>query len=362
MDEMDLLSQLKDVPPLRSEAYEQARATLRSAMVESGAAPVRAERFSWVRNFRVGVLGKVGIGAIGAVAAAVAVATVATSTPRSAAPAGAAAGSASKAPAVSSRLVSLASDITATDGPLPGDASLVIRTQTVANRAPYVTYNLYTDGGDVYVTDTEGALPAAIAHHDNLAEPEDSREVAAARLAATGDLAKAREQMVNATANPWGLGLSPAAAQEAWDKAMAEEQRILREKGVTRSPRPRPTGKALEDGINNVLWTNSVDALARGAEDPDVRAGVLRLLSTIPEVTVADSTTGGQPTLTITAGPAIFGDSAQEVLTINATTGLPVSSAVSPAPGQDPADATPPSLETYQSSRVTLANIEAGKF
>jgi len=81
----------------------------------------------------------------------------------------------------------------------------------------------------------------------------------------------------------------------------------------------------------------------------------VRLLSTIPEVTVADSTTDGQATLTITAGPAVFGGSGQEVLTVNAMTGLPVSS-VSTTPGG------PTGVETYQVSRVTLADIEAGTF
>jgi hypothetical protein len=374
VDEMNLVSQLKDAAPLRPEAYERARTMLGTAIAESGSvrapervpaagtAPVRKGKFSWAGNRRwtFATLRRAGIGAgITAVTAGAALVIVATSTPHSAAPAG----SAAQAPAAESRLVSLVAHIKASDASLPGDASLVIRTQTVDDRTPYVTYNLYTDSGDVYVTDTGSALPAAIAHHDNLAEPEDSREVAAARYAAAGDLAKAREQMVNATSNAWGLGLSPAAAQEAWNKAMARTQQILQEKGVTTPPRPRPTGKALEDGINNSLWTNSVDALARGAENPEVRAGVLRLLATIPEVTVLDSTTGGQPTLTLTAGPALFQGDGEQVLTINATTGLPISSVMKLAPGQEPSsDTIPPSVETYQSSRVTLADIEAGRF
>ena len=56
-----------------------------------------------------------------------------------------------------------------------------------------------------------------------------------------------------------------------------------------------------------------------------IREGVLRLLSTIPDITVANSATGGQPTLTITAEPALFGNGIDEVLTVNARTGLPVS-------------------------------------
>jgi hypothetical protein len=101
--------------------------------------------------------------------------------------------------------------------------------------------------------------------------------------------------------------------------------------------------------------SRSGPAPAREGGVPEIRAGVLRLLSTIPEVAVANSTTGGQPTLTITAGPAVFGGDGKEVLTVNATTGLPVS-IVSTATG------VPPAEEFYQISRVTLANIMAGKF
>lgn len=355
MDEMDLVSRLKDVPPLRPEAYERARATLGAAMAESqaGRAPVRKERFSWTRNLRVGGLGKVGIGVIGA--AAVAVAAVAIVPADSSAPQ-------SVAPVVDSRLVTLASDVKASSGSLPGDASLVIRTQSAPTGAPYVTYNLYTDSGEIYVTDTRDQLPGAIDRHDNLADAWHSSVLAAARFAATGDLTEARKQMVNASDNAWGLGLSPAEAQEVWDESETKLRQVLQEKGVVDPPhRPRPTGKALEDGINNTLWTNALGALDSGAANPEVRAGVLRLISTIPDVTVTTSTTNGQPSLILTAGSALFSGDGEHVLTINADTGLPISSEFKPAPGQTP-DATPPSLETFESSRVTVADVKAGTF
>ncbi|MFC6080154.1 hypothetical protein [Sphaerisporangium aureirubrum] len=308
----------------------------------------------------MGILGKAGIGVgIGAVAAAAAIGVVAPSTSRPAPPAGAASQApaaqapAAQAPAADIKLVSLVTDIKASDDPLTGDASLVVRNQTIDSRPPDVTYNLYTDSGEYYVTDTESALPAAIAGHDNLAEDVNAREVAAARYAATGDLGTARKQMVNATPNPFGLGLSPAEQKEAWEKAMAKDQHIFREKGIT--PPKQPTGKALRNLIDNHLWINSVDALARGAANPEIRAGVLNLLSTIPEVTVKDSTTGGRPTLTLTAGAALFGGSAEEVLTIDAKTGMPIRSEVG-APGRKPSSVT-----TFEVSRVTLADVEAGK-
>ncbi|GAA4596271.1 hypothetical protein GCM10023194_68040 [Planotetraspora phitsanulokensis] len=364
MDEMDLVSQLKEAAPLRPEAYERARMTLRGAMTESGpapvqemapvldAAPARRKRLSGPRNRRVGILGKITIGAgIGALAAATAIVLVAPSTPRPAAPTG----STSQAPAANIKLVSLATDINASDGSLSGDASLVVNTQAIVGRSPYVTYSLYTDSGEYYVTDTQNALPGAIAGHDNLAEDVNAREVAAARYAATGNLDTARKQMINATPNPFGLGLSPAEQKAAWDKALAEEARILQQKGV-KTPPKRPTGKALQGLINNHLWTNAVDALARGAANPKIRAGVLRLISTIPDVTVKDSTTGGQPTLTLTAGSALFQGSAEQVLTINAKTGMPIRSAVG-APGKKP-----DSVTTFKASRVSVADVKAGKF
>lgn len=356
MDEMDLVSRLKEVPPLRPEAYERARTMLGAAMAESqavpGAAPVRG--FSWARHLRVGVLGKVGVGALGA--AAVVVAAVAVVPADSSPPP-------ASAPVVEPRLVTLAADVNASSGSLPGDASLVIRTRTAPDGTPYVTYNLYTDSGEIYVTDTKDALAGAIDRQDNLADPTDSRVLAAARYAATGDLTEARERMVNATPNSWGLGLSPAEAQRVWDEGQTELRQILREKGIADPPyRPRPTGKVLEDGINNLLWTNTLSALTRGAANPEVRAGVFRLISTVPEVTVTTSTTNGQPALILTAGPALFLEDGEHVLTINADTGLPISSEFRPAPGQTPPDATPPSLETYQSSRVTVADVKAGTF
>ncbi|GAA4571551.1 hypothetical protein [Planotetraspora kaengkrachanensis] len=364
VDEMDLVSQLKSAAPLRPETYERARMTLRGAMAESepaqvqemapvtAAAPKRRGRLAGGRNRRLGMLSKVTIGAgIGALAAAAAIVVVAPSAPQPAAPAG----STSQAPTGNIKLVSLVTEIKASEGSLSGDASLVVNTQTIAGRSPYVLYSLYTDSGEYYVTDTQSALPGAIAGHDNLAEDVNAREVAAARAAATGDLDAARKQMINATPNPFGLGLSPAEQKAAWDKALAEEARILKQKGVTTPPK-QPTGKDLQNLINNHLWINSVDALARGAANPKIRAGVLRLISTIPAVTVKDSTTDGKPTLTLTAGRALFQGSDVQVLTIDAKTGMPIRSEVG-APGKKASSVT-----TFESSRVTVADVKAGKF
>jgi hypothetical protein len=366
VDEMDLVSQLKDAAPLQPEAYERARATLRAAMAGSGpapapelaplpgAAPGRTGRSSRPRSRRwsAGTLGKVGIGAgISAAAAAVAIVLAATPASRPAAPAGPAA----QAPVAGSPLVSLAAYIGASSGPLPGNASLVITTQTEAGRVPVVAYNLYTDSGAYYVGGDKRSLMQAIARHENLADGMVSRDVKAALYATAGNLATAREQMATASPGDRWLGLTGTAQRVAWEKEMAQEWPTLRAKGMKTPPR-LPTGKALRDIVNNRVWNNSVEALSAGGGNPKVRAGVLRLLSTIPQVAVAKSTTGGQPTLTLTAGSAVFGGSGAEVLTINAKTGMPVR-AVEPGQGNVPSSKT-----TYQVSRVTLAGIEAGKF
>lgn len=137
VDEMDVVGRLKDVEPLRPEAFEQARMVLRAAMADPGAAPapvpvrgsdlVRTSRRrrALITRGRVGL----GIGAAAAVAAvAVGVALVATSTPQPAAnadrpPAASRSASASASPVVNAQLMSVADVIKSHEGPLPGNAS-----------------------------------------------------------------------------------------------------------------------------------------------------------------------------------------------------------------------------------------------
>jgi hypothetical protein len=362
VDETDLVRQALDVTPWHPEAYERARGVLRAAMAESGprpeaapvpaAAPVPGGGFSRARNRRRGTLGargKVGIGAgIAAVAAAAAVVLATTSPPQPAAPAR----SAPPAPAATSKLVTLAALIKASHASLPGNASLVIDKQVNGGKLMQVVYALYTDSGEMYLGSGKKSLMAAVADHANLADGTNAREIAAARYAASGDLATARVRMVNALPNDFFLSF--AARKKIWEQGAAARQALMREKGI-KTPLKMPTGKALQYDIDNDLWTASTIVLSWGAGDPQIREGVLRLLSTLPEVTVANSTTGGQPTLTITAGPALFGGGGNQVLTVNARTGIPISSVES-------GGGVPTAVETNQVSRVTLAGIEAGKF
>jgi len=364
---MDLVREALDVTPWGPEAYERARAELRGAMTESGTAqaapvpaaiPLRGRRAARARNRRhpiLGARGKIGIGAgVAAVAAAAAVMLATTSAPRSAAPAGPVA----QAPAATSRLMTLAALIKSSNSALPGDASLVISKQVNGGKLMQVLYAVYTDDGKMYTGDDKQTLMAAVADNANQADASNAREIAAARSAAAGNLAAARVKMIDALPNCFELTLSGAAQEKAraacWARGAAARNEILREKGI-KTPLKQPTGQVLQDDINNTLWTAATIGLNWGGSDPQIREGVLRLVSTIPGVTVASSTTGGQPTLTITAGPALFGGGGDQVLTVSARTGVPVSSVES---GGGLATA----VETNLVTRVSLAGIKAGKF
>ena len=107
--------------------------------------------------------------------------------------------------------------------------------------------------------------------------------------------------------------------------------------------------------FDNWAWENSLDALIAGSGQPQVRAGVLRILATLPGVTVTSGTTGGQPTLVLTSGAAETGAGYTEQLTINASTGVPVSFVGGSSVAQ------PAATVTYQVTRVTLSDVSRGR-
>jgi hypothetical protein len=123
--------------------------------------------------------------------------------------------------------------------------------------------------------------------------------------------------------------------------------------------------------IDNYVWENSEDALIAGSGNPQVRAGVLRLVSLLPGVNVTRATVDGQPTLTLTAGAAELGNTMgkpdkanpkgrpgaaySEAITINAKTGLPLQ--IASGLGGKVTGTT-----RYVVTRVNLADVAAGKF
>ncbi|MER7586470.1 hypothetical protein ABTW72_02930 [Micromonospora sp. NPDC127501] len=327
-----------------NEVWDAVRQTLSDVQMDR---PVEAiEQRGRARRRKRRVLGLAAGGGVAAVAALALVLPMATGSGPAPAPTGPDnhAEAATRAPAGNTKLVSLAANLTADDPSLPGDASLIIekvdvRRGTVPSRT---RYHLYTDSGQYYYTEARKELPRVIARGENLGNGFHTRGVAAARYAATGDLTKAREQMINSV---YDNGKPPTGAEQ-------DRMKILRQKGVA-NPSPL-TDQDRKNIAANHLWVNSVDVLSAAGGDPKVRAGVLRLTSTIPGVTVVDSTTGGQPSLTITA--KVWTDDTQHVLTINAQNGVPISSEVnSPETGTFFA-------ETFEVSRVTVADIKTGRF
>jgi len=208
-----------------------------------------------------------------------------------------------------------------------GNATLVIRSQAYPGKTPIVGADLYTDSGEYFFAHDRGDLGAQIAAHNNQADGLFSREVAAAKDAATtDDIDSARARMADAPdpAKPIPPG----------------ETQVPRLKG----------GSGAVSRFDNYLWGDSLDALQAGAGDPQVRAGVLCLLATMSDVTVARSAVNGQPTLTLTAGGPVFGRGYQEQMVINADTGVPVRFI-----GGDPSH--PSVTVTYDVTRVSTSDL-----
>lgn len=379
-DELDLVGALGSAEPLRPEAYQRARAVLRAAMADpetarlSGAISAedttmeatstmetttttrdRDSSPALRRRRGMGVARRLGIGAgVGVAAAAAVVAVVLNSSATggmeasrdaSAAPSASTSvdGSAERAP-----LMTLAGSIK-TVTPAAGDAWLVKATQVHGTKTMQVVYTLYTDGHAIYTGNSVKDIKRAIARHqDQMTDGGYAPLLKAAVAAADSSPADGRTQMLTAAKDPL-VGLDPAAQKAVWDKQQADAQVIIKQKGGNVAPKPY-SPQAVERHFDNALWTYSTQALSAGNGNTQVRAGVLRLLSTISAVSVKDSTTHGKATLTITAGPEVFGGEGSEVLTVDATTGMLVKD-VSIVPGLAAASTT------YESSRVTKADL-----
>jgi hypothetical protein len=238
--------------------------------------------------------------------------------------------------------VKLAADVAAEPRPA-GNATLVERETGMPGGGSVNVWDLYTDNGRYFFSRTEAGLPAQVKEHNNQGDGQFGREVAAAAYAVTGDLDTAALKMAWPDATP----------VPAWLKAQVKNM---------------PAG-GLQ--IDNYVWENSEDALIAGSGNPQVRAGVLRLVSLLPGVNVTRATVDGQPTLTLTAGAAELGNTMgkpdqanpkgrpgaaySEAITINAKTGLPLQ--IASGLGGKVTGTT-----RYVVTRVNLADVAAGKF
>lgn len=340
----------RGLPPGRHELHREI--LMNHMLTDIAQAPARHRR---PRRRMLAIGGTAGFGIA---AAAVAVTLIATSTsrPPTAPPRPAAGGTAAPnatTPAVSSPLVLLAETITASAHRQPGDATLVFRSTTFTDgQAPGSGFDLYTDSGPYYWAPAESGLPAQIAAHRNLGDGQFTREIAAAEYAVHGNLATARERMAYAP-DPANAGKSPSAQMSpALLKVKAE---LL---GVKAAPGQSLAAAYDKAYIDSLVWSDATDALEAGAGNPQVRAGVLRLLSTVSGVVVTHGTLDGQPTLVVgyvTPGPNGEGRF-EGAMTLNASTGVPLKYT------DGPVGKTPDSTTIYKVSRVTVADIAAGKF
>jgi hypothetical protein len=288
--------------------------------------------------------GAVAVAAVAAVAVASAVPSAPAGTARAVGTHPASTG-ASAAPTESADaqppLVKLAAYVAAEPRPT-GDATLVERETGAPGKASINVWDLYTDDGQYFFSQTEAGLPAQVKEDNNQGAGQFAREVAAATYAVSGNLDTAVLKMA------WAPSTTPV---PAWLSAQVKD---ISAGGLQ---------------IDNYVWENSEDALVVGSGNPQVRAGVLRLVSALPGITVTHGTDDGQPTLTLTVGAAELGfagtDKAnpkaasgpayQEAITINADTGIPLGFVGGPA-----SQATV--TVNYVVTRVNLADIAAGKF
>ena len=235
--------------------------------------------------------------------------------------------SASASASTQQPLVQLAAVIAAEPRP-KGNATLVERETTLAGQATVIVWDLYTDDGQYFFSQIKSGLPAQVQKDNNQGDGLFAREVAAATYAVSGNLDTAALKMA------WAANTTPP---PGWLKAQVK----------------KISAGGLQ--IDNYVWEGCEDALVVGSGNSQVRAGVLRLVSMLPGVSVTHGTVDGQPTLTLTAGAAEFGMSYQEAITINANTGIPLK--------MDGGTANKVATTvTWVVTRVNLADIAAGKF
>ena len=245
-------------------------------------------------------------------------------------------------------LVRLAGNISAAATP-PGNATLVQRTTTLSAQAAggpvtITVYDLYGDNGTCYFSRSESGLAAQVAANNNQGGGLFAREIAAAQAAATGNVAQAALALANAPDTTGQPQITPTTGTSAADLASAK----LKDKLTGFPYDPNATI------YNNRVWENAQDALIAGTGNPEVRAGVLKILATLPGVSVTDGTSAGQPTLILTGGSDEVGPDYQEQLTINSQTGTPISFAGGPPNG------APATQVSYKVARVTLSQVAAG--
>jgi hypothetical protein len=243
-----------------------------------------------------------------------------------------------------SPLIRLADNVSASAAPT-GDATFIQRT-TITGGQNITVYDLYGDNGTYYFSQGESGMPAQVSGGNNQGGGQFGREVKAAEEGASGNVQQAAIDMANAPdPNRRPLITPNNSAPTPQDIAAAKAKAKL-----TGTP---PSPGSLFD---NWAWEDSQDAMIAGAGNPQVRAGVLQILATLPGVTATHGTSAdGQPTLVLTSGADEVGSGYQEQLTVNAETGMPIGFVGGPPSG------SPATQVQYKVARVTLSDVAAGQ-
>jgi hypothetical protein len=245
------------------------------------------------------------------------------------------------------------------DDPVPtGNATLVLRRQVYPNSPEIDGADLYADNGDYYYSPTPAGLPAVIQQNETVnigSSDSEQRDIAVANAALTEPIDQARQQMSVANLDPdvkpkeITPGVSPGAADT---KAMAAVRQKL-EQIQKRDQQDNLHSMISQD--DGMIWDNGMDALLSGAGNPQVRAGVLKLYATIPQISTSTGTLNGQQTLDVTASLLSSNSGLyQEQLVLNADTGVPLEM-IGGNQGQ-----TPDVTVYYTVTRTTLDAIESG--
>ncbi|MDO8187865.1 hypothetical protein Q5424_11800 [Conexibacter sp. JD483] len=185
----------------------------------------------------------------------------------------------------------------------PGDATLSVHTNRLADGHVFTGADLYLDDGTYYYAPTRAEL-AGLSGETPVDMPMGAI-IAATRRAATLGPEEARQGFLRASEFPVETKLVDA--PEGLKKRAEHAQRVPVEE--------RPSLRERED---NMIWVTAIDVLAAGGSRPDVRAGVLRLLATVPSVTLDSVAQDGRRLLRLRSNERGY----RGVLYLDADTGV----------------------------------------
>jgi hypothetical protein len=215
------------------------------------------------------------------------------------------------APAVAeAALVKFSKRIAAEPAPT-GDATLVVRHHSFPDDEDITGTDLYLDDGHYYFAPTLAGLRGGGESTDTGTDVIN-RQVLAAKAA---------------------IGLAPDEARKGMVAAIMGDTKM------------RPGVKSTRELDDNHIWGACLDALVAGAGNTQVRAGVMRLLATIPSVKVEDH----GATLALRNTAVLVGY--EETLTVDAKTGV-IQKMVGRNVGGPPAVTV-----TYETKRVEARDV-----